>query len=637
MSPKIHPESPTDAIPDLFKSAAALAELHGDQAQRQRLTAEAEHYRAQAVYVVIAGEAKRGKSSCANSLLDEVDLCPVDAPAVTNAPTVLRYGPVEQIRVHLGDPNGQEVRQIGRAQIREYITEQQNRSNIKQVTLLEIELPHPLLAEGMVLVDTPGLGTLNPLHAATTFSLAPNADAVLFVSSADRELTREEVSWAVKLVRRPTSFLYVLTHRDLVPASEWGAILEADVARLAEAFGCPPATIAAVAVSNPLKQHAATTGNEAELLRSGFPELEAKLRTLLGGAHDLLARRAAATILDVCGALRMPLAAEATSLVGATGEKIEHLRVQFVSERAKLEQFDEQREEWRQLVHQQSQLMQHACTRWLRDQFSALHRRIEDDYLNRPDELGALLGADIGRINADVIETARAELGQVRDRIIAKTELDLRPSPEQTSPDLNYALSGGMGMGIIDQVSTFGRGMAGDTIGFAGAGGAVGAILGGIAGTFVAPGVGTFGGAALGANTGAWFGGAVGSVIGFFRGFGNVAHAQRQQIKQVLYPHLNTLQSDLELSMRGAATHCVNALSVSFLQAVKERRKTLTQAIKRIEDARRATEEESQRRLAELNQSIAALDAVIRQASTVSGRPAPAASGPRPKPAQPGA
>ena len=53
----------------------------------------------------------------------------------------------------------------------------------------EVGLPRKLLAGGLVLVDTPGVGGLGSAHGAATMSALPSADAVLLVSDAAQEYT----------------------------------------------------------------------------------------------------------------------------------------------------------------------------------------------------------------------------------------------------------------------------------------------------------------------------------------------------------------------------------------------------------------------------------------------------------------
>ena len=52
-----------------------------------------------------------------------------------------------------------------------------------------------MLAAGMQLVDTPGVGGLASVHNAATVAALPAADAVLFVSDAAQELSAPELDF----------------------------------------------------------------------------------------------------------------------------------------------------------------------------------------------------------------------------------------------------------------------------------------------------------------------------------------------------------------------------------------------------------------------------------------------------------
>lgn len=55
-----------------------------------------------------------------------------------------------------------------------------------------INYPHPFLAKGLVVVDTPGLNAIG-VEPELTFNLLPNAHAVLFVLSADAGVTKSDI------------------------------------------------------------------------------------------------------------------------------------------------------------------------------------------------------------------------------------------------------------------------------------------------------------------------------------------------------------------------------------------------------------------------------------------------------------
>ena len=55
----------------------------------------------------------------------------------------------------------------------EYASEEKNPGNYKHVTGIVVAVPSPRLREGVVLVDTPGIGSLATSGSAETFAYLP--------------------------------------------------------------------------------------------------------------------------------------------------------------------------------------------------------------------------------------------------------------------------------------------------------------------------------------------------------------------------------------------------------------------------------------------------------------------------------
>src|SRR4029077_16409100 len=63
-----------------------------------------------------------------------------------------------------------------------------------------INFPHPLLQQGLVIIDTPGLNAIGT-EPELTLNLLPNAHAVLFVLAADAGVTKTDIDvWQKHLV-----------------------------------------------------------------------------------------------------------------------------------------------------------------------------------------------------------------------------------------------------------------------------------------------------------------------------------------------------------------------------------------------------------------------------------------------------
>jgi hypothetical protein len=165
-----------------------------------------------------------------------------------------------------------------------------------------------VLAGGLELVDTPGVGGLQSVHGAATMAALPSADAVLLVSDASQEYTAPEMEFLQQAASVCPTVACVLTKTDLYP--EWRRIADLDRAHLRDAG------IAAelFSVSSTLRWHA-VLGNDAEInAESGFPALVGYLRKRVLGQADRLARRGAVhDVLAVTGQIAGNLRAELTA------------------------------------------------------------------------------------------------------------------------------------------------------------------------------------------------------------------------------------------------------------------------------------------------------------------------------------
>jgi hypothetical protein len=224
------------AVPDQVHPALAqvvdLARVLGRDDLAQRVLIAAERASRPATFVAVLGEFKEGKSSLVNALLDR-DICPVDDDIATAVITVITHGDIEAVRLHRRSPEGEVVEETTLAALASVVTEQGNPGNSLEIERVTVSLPHPLLAQGITLVDTPGMGGIAAGHAEATLAFLPFADALLFVTDAATELTAPERQWLVAARERCPVVIPVLTKTDVCP--DWRRIAELDTAHLGSA------------------------------------------------------------------------------------------------------------------------------------------------------------------------------------------------------------------------------------------------------------------------------------------------------------------------------------------------------------------------------------------------------------------
>jgi len=215
---------------DVFRQETALAERtipiknHGDPLERLAVLAhevnlpsvaeEAQTLRSRLAegrfYVACVGQFKRGKSTLINALLGEAVL-PVGVTPVTAVVTVIRYGTEKAARIKR---TGEAWEAIEPNQLPAFVTEERNPENQKQIEAVEIFYPSPLLASGMCLVDTPGIGSVFAGNTRTTQAFIPHIDAALVVIGADPPLSGEELAMVEEIATKVQRLLFVLNKAD---------------------------------------------------------------------------------------------------------------------------------------------------------------------------------------------------------------------------------------------------------------------------------------------------------------------------------------------------------------------------------------------------------------------------------------
>jgi hypothetical protein len=261
-----------------------------------RLRSAAGRLRTDRVRVLVVGEFKQGKSLLVNGLV-RAPVCPVFDDVATSVPTVVRYAEkptAALVRVLEqsadGDPAHTKVERVELPieELGRYICETRNPGDTQRWRNADIGLPRALLAGGIEIVDTPGVGGLSSTHGAATMAELPAADAVVFVSDASQEYTAPEIEFLQQASAVCPNVLCVLSKADLYP--EWARIADLDRAHLAAAGVEADLLI----VSSALRVHAVKHNDDEADRESGFPELTAYLLDRVAGQAELLARRSTA-------------------------------------------------------------------------------------------------------------------------------------------------------------------------------------------------------------------------------------------------------------------------------------------------------------------------------------------------------
>ncbi|HJT02188.1 MAG TPA: dynamin family protein [Pseudonocardiaceae bacterium] len=298
---------------DVVDAAIGLTEAGDRKDLAQRLRHTRRRLLDPTVRVLVIGEFKQGKSLLVNALVD-APVCPVDDDISTAVPTEVHYSktPVATLVRSTGsssddDDNVTRV-EVPLPELAAHVSEAGNPANRQGLLRAEVGVPRQILADGLVLVDTTGVGGLSSVHTTSTVAALPTADAVLLVSDSSQEYSEPEINFLRQAMKLCPNVACVLTKTDLYP--QWRRIAELDRVHLAGA------KVAAdlLPVSSTLRLHAIHTDDKQLHEESGFPALVAYLLGAVANADRLSRRSVAHDVFTVTDHLAVSLRAELQAL-----------------------------------------------------------------------------------------------------------------------------------------------------------------------------------------------------------------------------------------------------------------------------------------------------------------------------------
>lgn len=211
-----------DGIIDKAREALALlfpaAICKGEERQIERLIQRLEH---QEITVAVIGQFKRGKTTLINAILGE-QLLPVGIIPVTAAVTRIRYGEPHAM-IHFENGTAESVEY---SQLSHYISEQSNPDNRLGVASVSLETPAPFLQEGLILVDTPGVGSFHQHNSEAAYAFVRESDSVIFMLSADSPINQIEIDFLKNVKEYAGKFYFVVNKIDTLSQEELTAYVE---------------------------------------------------------------------------------------------------------------------------------------------------------------------------------------------------------------------------------------------------------------------------------------------------------------------------------------------------------------------------------------------------------------------------
>ena len=160
--------------------------------------------------ILVCGEFKRGKSTFVNALIGR-KVCPTDTDICTSTVTCIKYGEKVKATRLYGDFSNLKTQEIDFDDIERYTVG--SAEEIDNTVCIELELPLPELQKGLTIIDTPGVGGLDPRHAALTNFFLPRADITLFMTDVNEPLTTTELDYFKEKVLKYARYSAVIVNK----------------------------------------------------------------------------------------------------------------------------------------------------------------------------------------------------------------------------------------------------------------------------------------------------------------------------------------------------------------------------------------------------------------------------------------
>lgn len=258
----------------ILRDLGAAIDGKGPATLARELDGLAQKVAAEYFNLVILGQYKRGKSTFINALLGR-ELLPTAVVPLTSVPTILRHG-TEKARVHYLDKR---VEEVPAEAISEFVTERANPRNEKGVSYLELFVPAQFLAQGVRLIDTPGVGSVYAHNTEAAYEFLPQVDAAIFLLAADPPVTPSEAEYLRDISKHAVEIVYVLNKADLLSPAEADEVIAFAREAFADVSGVQINDVHQVSAKRALC--AKLLDDVAMLQESGFPALETYLTSAL--------------------------------------------------------------------------------------------------------------------------------------------------------------------------------------------------------------------------------------------------------------------------------------------------------------------------------------------------------------------
>jgi GTPase Era involved in 16S rRNA processing len=301
---------------ELGQALAVLGEaVAGNALLRERVGSLCYRLEHQRFQLAVLGQFKRGKSTFINALLG-APLLPIAVVPLTAVPVFISWRSHALVQVRFADhrPNEEistDDPDIVRQFLFRFVSEEGNSKNELAVDRVDLFYPSPILAEGLILIDTPGVGSTFRHNTDAALRVLRECDAAIFVVSVDPPITEVEIEYLRQIEPKAAKLFFVLNKIDYLRPEERDRVGEF-VRQALEQHHLWPSDTVLFPLSAGEGLDAKRRVDQAALKSSGVADVEQYLSTKLAAQKARLLEaairsKAADIISEAVGELRLQI------------------------------------------------------------------------------------------------------------------------------------------------------------------------------------------------------------------------------------------------------------------------------------------------------------------------------------------
>jgi GTP-binding protein EngB required for normal cell division len=180
--------------------------------------------------IAVLGQFKRGKSSLINALLG-APVLPIAVVPLTAVPIFISWGQKSFARVTFSTGRSRERCESSEPKevqefLGQFVAEERNPHNRLCVERVDLAYPSAFLSNGIVLIDTPGVGSSHLHNTETALRILPECDAAIFVVSADPPITATEIDYLKQIKSKAARIVFIVNKMDYLDTAEQKLAIE---------------------------------------------------------------------------------------------------------------------------------------------------------------------------------------------------------------------------------------------------------------------------------------------------------------------------------------------------------------------------------------------------------------------------